>query len=261
MISIIGMTKDQLLWLYPDNLNGPGDPPRLLTAEEVVYIATTLGAFWAYDHKALGAGRPGLHAELKSGLHSDGFFVSRILLESWTMRVIMADQIALRFCQRGWANPKWVAGIPDGATELGQEVARILGAKNAKMKKKDGRITLVSSIKPKESLLLVEDFCTQGTGFKEAIIDILSRQPEVMILPLELAIINRGGLKGIVIEGFEFPIVAVAEHRVQDWKPEDCPLCKAGSKPIKPKATDENWRLLTASQLEPVQEIPPSALS
>jgi len=45
MLKIVGMSKDQLLGLHPDSLTRPGEPPRLLTEEEVVYIATTLGAF------------------------------------------------------------------------------------------------------------------------------------------------------------------------------------------------------------------------
>ncbi len=249
MLKIIGMEKDHLLGLHPDSFTRPGDPSRLLTEKEVVYIATTLGAFWAYNYKALKKGKPGLHAELKSGLHSDGFFISKILLESWNMRVIMGDQIVLRLKQSGIARPDWVAGIPDGATELGKEVAQALGAKESLMKKEDGKIVLISSIGAGESLLLVEDFCTQGTGFKEAVGDIIAKQPKVRILPFEFVIINRGGLKEIAIDGLGvFKIVPVAEHRVQDWSPEDCPLCKVGSKPIKPKATDENWKLITTSQ-------------
>jgi orotate phosphoribosyltransferase len=243
------MEKDQLLGLHPDSLTRPDEPPRLLTEEEIVYIATTLGAFWAYNYEALREGKPGFHAELKSGLHSDGFFYSKILLESWNMGVIMADQIALRFKQLAIAEPDWVAGIPKGATKLGEDVAQIMGVKNAEMQKETERIELVSFIGPGESLLLVEDFCTRGTGFTEAVQDILSKQPQVKILPYELVILNRGGLKEIVIEGVgSFQVVAVVEHRVNDWEPEECPLCKMGSKPIKPKATDENWRLITTSQ-------------
>jgi len=162
------------------------------------------------------------------------------------MRVIMADQIALRFKQLGTAKPDWVVGIPDGATELGKEVARALDAKSAEMKKEEGKMVLVSSIGADETLLLIEDFCTQGTGFKEAVRDIFSKQSQVKILPVEMVVI----IKEIVVDSVStFKIVPVAEHRVQDWKPEDCPLCQALSKSIKPKATDENWRLITTSQL------------
>ena len=51
----------------PDLLNlSPREVSQKLTAEEVVYIATELGAFWAYDYLTLNQGKPGLHAELKS---------------------------------------------------------------------------------------------------------------------------------------------------------------------------------------------------
>ena len=253
MLKIIGMAKEELLGLHPDSLKRPGSI-QLLTEEEVVYIAETIGAFWKYNYEAAKRGKVGLHAELKSLLHSDGFFISRILLEHPNIRTIMADQQALRFNQLGISKPDWVAGIPDGATELGKEVAELLGAKHAEMKKEDGRIVLVSCIPALETLLLVEDFCTRGTGFTEAVLDILLRQPAVEILPYELVIINRGGLNEISVEGFgSYKLVAkigaVVNYRVNDWKLEECPLCKMGSKPIKPKATDENWRLITTSQL------------
>lgn len=250
MLKIIGMEKNQLLGLHPDSLLRPGEPPRLFTPEEVVYMAETLGALWKYDYEALEQGRPGLHAELKSGLHSDGFFVSKILLESWNVRLIIADQQALRFRQLGVRYPDWVAGIPDGATELGKEVAQILGAKVAEMEKKDGRITLVTEIPDGESLLPVEDFCTRGTGLMEAVQDIASKNPNVRILPFELVIINRGGLEYIrpASNGSVIKVVPVINYRVNDWEPGACPLCKRGSKAIKPKATDENWRAITSSQ-------------
>ena len=248
MLKIIGMTKEELLGLHPDSLKRPGSI-QLLTEEEVIYIAETLGAHWKYNYEAAKLGKPGLHAELKSLLHSDGFFVSAILLESPNIRTITADQLVLRFNQLGIPKPDWVAGIPKGATKLGEDVAQIMGVKNAKMQKETERIELTTSIGPGESLLLIEDFCTRGTGFKEAVWDILSKQPQVKILPYELVILNRGGLREIVIEGVgSFQVVAVVEHRVNDWQPDECPLCQMGSKPIKPKATEENWRLITTSQ-------------
>ena len=124
MLKIIGMPKDALLGLCPDSLKRPGSI-QLLTEEEVVYIAETLGAFWKYDYEAAKCGKVGLHAELKSLLHSDGFFISRILLEQPNIRTIMADQQVMRFNQLGIPRPDWVAGIPDGATELGKDLARI----------------------------------------------------------------------------------------------------------------------------------------
>lgn len=245
MLKIIGMTKEELIALDPQKVDWP------LSDEETFYIAKTLDAYWRYDYEAAQQGRPGLHAVLKSELHSDEFFVSAILLEHPNIRRLFANQLVMRVNRLGIPKPDWIAGIPKGATELGKDVAEIMGVKNTKMiKGEDGRIILESSIAPGETLLGIEDFSTRGTGFTEAVLDILSKQPEVKFLPYYGTILNRGGLKEIKVEGIAkpFQIVPVAVRRVKDWKPEECPLCKMGSSPIKPKATDENWRLITTSQ-------------
>lgn len=209
-----------------------------------------LNSFWAYDYEAAKQGRFGKHAELKSLNHSDGFFISRILLKEPNIRAIMANQLVMRFNERELSKPDWIVGIPDGATKLGKDVANLMGVRYAEMKKEDGRIVMVSKVEPGESLLLVEDFCTKGTGFTEAVKDIAVKNPAVKFIPLELVIINRGGLNEIVVDGVgAFDIVAAANHRVNDWVPVECPLCKMGSVAIKPKATDENWRDITTSQL------------
>lgn len=243
MPQILGMTKEDLISIKPKSIN------RLLLEEEIIYIAKTLESYWQYDYEAARQGRVGMHAELKSLRHSDGFFVSRILLQYPRIRLLIANQLVIRFNR--FENPRldWVAGIPDGATELGKDVAKLLGAKNAKIKKESGCIELVSLIGAGETLLLVEDFCTRGTGFREAVLNILAKQPQARIFPCEMVIINRGGLREIVVEGVgSFCIIPAADYRVNDWDPNECPLCQMGSKPIKPKATDENWRLITTSQ-------------
>lgn len=247
-MNILQMSREELLALKPEDITRP------LTPEEIIYIASALGAFWKYDYDAAKQGRVGMHAILKSGRHSDGFFISRILLEPENIRLIMADQIVRKFHGniRVWPRPDYVAGVPDGATKLGEDIARLLGSKNAVMEKHDGRISLVTEIESYASVLLVEDFCTRGTGFKEAVNIVVSSQPRAGIIPIDPVILNRGGLETIIVENVgTFLVLPVVEWRVQDWDPADgegCPLCKMGSVPMKPKATDENWRLITASQ-------------
>lgn len=243
MKPILDMVREELLTLELKDIS------RLLTTSEVVHIAVTLGAFWTYDYAAADAGKVGLHALLKSGRHSDGFFVSRILLEPWNIRYIMAHQIRLRLLEAKVPMPDYVAGIPDGATKLGEEVTWMLGAKPARMEKVENRICLVTGLTPNATILLVEDFCTRGTGFREAVLEVTQNAPEMRILPYDPVIINRGGLRDIVVDGVgTFTVLPVVEQRIQDWDVAECPLCKLGSAPIKPKATDENWKVLTASQ-------------
>ena len=250
MKNILQMNRDEILAL------GPSDQRvrKPFTPEEIIHIAKMLNAFWRYDYEAAKQGRVGLHAELKSGLCSDGFFISRILLEQDNICEIFANQLALktraaRF-QARMSTPNYAVGIPTGATSLGEKFARIIGAKPAEMQKVDGEIKLITKLMPDETIILVEDFITRGTGFAEAIQEIEHCQPKAKIYAWIPAIINRGGLtkKPILGIGTAYPM-AIANIRINDWLPNDCPLCKIGSKRIKPKATDENWKLITSSQL------------
>lgn len=243
MNKILTMQKRELLLLTEM------DMPQTISVEEMLHIGKTLGAFWAYDYEAAKRLYSGMHAILKSGLHSDGFFVSRILLEPENIRRLISQQMIKRLREANVPNPDYIAGIPNGATALGSNIAKILGIREACIEKVDGRITLKTNIPSKKTLLLVEDFCTRGTGFKETVLQIKTEQPTVRILPYNPVIINRGGLREIIFEGdSNFTILSVAELRIQNWEPTECPLCFAGSKAIKPKATNENWRLLTTSQ-------------
>jgi orotate phosphoribosyltransferase len=245
MIEILYMKQAALLALPPELVTRP------LSTEEVVHIAKELGAYWAYDYQALEQGRPGMHALLKSGRHSDGFFVSRIMLEHDDILKIMARQLAMKFLDEGiFEIPDYVAGIPDGATHLGEELAKILGVRALELKKKEGKIFLAQILGDNVRILLCEDFCTRGTGFREAVLDIKYRYPSVKFILNEPVIINRGGLSFVEVEGVgKFTILPIADHRVNDWEPEECPLCKAGSGTIKPKAKPENWGIITNSQL------------
>ena len=243
---ICRMSKEELLGLESYAVQ------RLLESDEVIYIAQSLSAFWTYDWEAAKQGKAGMHAILKSKRHSDGFFVSRILLAPENILRIVSAQIAMRLREVIGVIPDYVIGVPDGATKLGECIATILGARNASMvKDKNTKLMFLETIiNPEETVLLVEDFCTRGTGFAEAVQVVKTAQPMANILPYDPVIINRGGLKQISVGDEEYTILPVVEWRVQDWEPEECPLCiEFGSTPIKPKETDENWEKITHSQL------------
>jgi len=247
MKEILAMNKARLLALNPNDFAS-----RLLSAEEIIYIAKTLDAFWLYDYAAAKSGRPGKHALLKSGFHSDGFLISKILLEPDNIRSLMAFQMFWRLNRLNIVWPDYLAGIPDGATKLAQDLGGIMGVPTAFLQKLDGRITVMAPLFSGSKLLIVEDFCTKGTGFKETVIAITSKYSDVEILPYELVIVNRGGLKEIVVDGVgAFAIIPIADYQIKEWSPEPgmCPLCKMGSVAIKPKVSEESWRDITTSQL------------
>ncbi|MBI2459334.1 MAG: hypothetical protein HYV53_02145 [Parcubacteria group bacterium] len=249
MKDILEMDKAELLTLNPYDF-----AYRILGAAELIHMAETLGAFWRYNYEAAKSGKPGKHALLKSGLHSDGFLTSKILLEPDNIRLGLAFQLRLRFAIRGIGWPDYLAGIPDGATKLAQDLGGIAGVKVAEMKKdkSDGRITVMTQLPIGSKLLIIEDFCTKGTGFKETVLEIKSKYPEAEVLPYELVIVNRGGLRKIMVDGIgNFTIIPITNYRINEWEPdpEKCPLCQLGSVAIKPKVSEESWRELTTSQL------------
>jgi orotate phosphoribosyltransferase len=247
--SIIGLSKEEILALTVADI---GD--RIISKEELFYTAKMLGAHWRYNYEAAKAGKIGLHALLKSLRHSDQFFVSKILLAHRNIREIIADQLVKIYYKHGGKKPGAITGIPDGATELGRDVARIMGVPYIEMEKADGKIRLVGKIEPGQTLLLIEDFCTRGTGFIESVKDILAQFPDAEIIRLELVILNRGGLNYIEVELDEgnmyFDIAALVTEKIDDWTENECELCKKfGSKPIKPKESEENWELINTAQL------------
>lgn len=245
MLNILRMSAEDLLQIKPS------DVVRVLTAEEILHIFAQLGGFWSYDREAAKQGHSGLHALLKSGRHSDGFVNSRVVLPNDNICRVMARQLVYHWRRQKLPKPDWVIGIPDGATRLGEHVGKMLGVKIAKMEKVDGKIQLVTEIGSGEKILLVEDFCTRATGFKEAVASIKASQPNVEFAPVELVIINRGGLEVVEVDDVgEFAIVAAATHRISDWEAGECPLCNDfGSEAIKPKVDEESWKRLVTSQI------------
>ncbi len=243
---IFSMTKEQLIGLDPKDVR------FFIPDEGIVHIAKGLDAYWQYDLEKAKAGKPGYHAILKSKNHSDGFFVSRIMLQYPNILEIIAFQLVYRYRYFKCPQPEWVAGIPDGASKLGEKVAEFMGVRLAEMEKVDGKISMVTNIPPFSTLLFVEDFCTKGTGFKEAVTDTKKQNPTIIFLPYELVILNRGRMNSILVDGIgPFSIIPSAYYPVDDWDPnskEGCPLCNMGSIPIKPKETEENWATITSSQ-------------
>ena len=160
--SIMGLSKENLIRCLD-----PRYFTRKLSGEEIIYLAKAFDACWEYDYQAAVKGKIGRHAILKYGSHSDIFFNSKIFLANDNIREIITRQLVMRYrLQPSAERPDWVVGIPDGAAELGKDVARILKSRPAVMTKENGLMKLESRIGAYESVLMVEDLCTRGTGLK-----------------------------------------------------------------------------------------------
>ncbi len=246
MRNITTMNRGEILEIRPNSIR------RMLSPEEILHIFKTMGAFWAYDYAAAKDGLVGMHAELKSGRCSDGFLNFKEILKHQNVRQIFSHQVILKILPLLCGNnkPDYIAGIPDGATKMGEDICQALRIANLQMAKVNDKIVPIADIKPGSKILLVEDFCTRGTAFINAVEGIKLVQPDAVILPFYPVIINRGGMESVIIEELDkFEIVPLVHHRINDWEPEKCPLCKIKSVRIKPKATEENWVKITTSQI------------
>lgn len=243
VISIGGMEREELLTLNQNDVS------FLLIDKEVLHIFKKLGYAWFYDYEAAKAGKTGLHALLKSLRCSDGFINAKdCLAKHENIRIIFARQIAMKLNNLS-IKPDYIVGVPAAASKLGEDVADTMGAKKVKMvKDENGCIKLVTIFESGKSILIVDDVCTKGTGFSEAVREIKKQSTGVNILPYDCVIVNRGGLDKISVDENSFNVLAVAQRRISDWSQEECPLHKMGSEAIKPKITEENWKLITTSQ-------------
>lgn len=264
-VNILELDKNRLINLDPESVM------RKISIEEFFHILKTLDNLWFYDRDALKIGKVGYHAKLKSELCSDGFVNLKGVLKQYPkIRKIFAYQLKLMILElvdQGIIKmPTYIAGVPSAATELGEDVAHMLGVKSAEaIKGKKGEILFLTKLAKGETLLLIEDICSKATGIMETIEDVIVCHSADFnaIIPVEIVLLNRGGLKSFVVKGVEYEIISAYTRRIGEWMPIDasnelverfpdaspCPLCARDVPRIKPKESNENWDLITTAQL------------
>ena len=207
------------------------------------------GALWVYDGAT---GRP--HALLTSGNHSDGFFNSELVLEDPSLLDEATADLVELLRQDGLSPNEVgrVVGPAMGAITLAHDIARHIARQQTSCnvcfsafteKDVEGEEKIMvfrkSSIRRGERVLLTEDVLTTGGS-----VELTSRAANkagCTMLPFVAVLVNRSGLTEV--DGRK--IIALIERPISTWKPEDCPLCKQGSQPLRPKET-RNWRKLIA---------------
>ena len=88
-------------------------------------------------------------------------------------------------------------------------------------------------VKPTDRVLVVEDVLTTGGSARE-VVEVLAT---FGVKPRGVGcIVNRSGGNPFSKEGAKdsWPLFQLAKVDVKTWKPEECPLCKAGSTAVKP---------------------------
>jgi len=171
------------------------------------------------------------HFQLSSGLHSDRYFQCALILEDPARAEKLAQELAGRIRKKEREKFDVVIGPALGAVIWAHEVARALGARCQFTERKDGKMELRRGFKlsPGERVLVVEDVLTTGGSTRE-VIEVMKHHDA---RPAAIgAIVNRSGGNPFAAEGLA--LHALAEVEVKTWKPEDCPLCRAGGSAVKP---------------------------
>lgn len=207
------------------------------------------GALWIHDGNPK---RP--HALLTSGKHSNGFFNSRLVIPDEVLLRDAASDLLELFAQQGGdiSKVQGVVGPQTGATKLAELISNQITAYTrgecfcaspAKIGDESEKWMVFSAkelgLLPGQSLLLCDDVLT--TSGSVGLTATVSTNAGGIVLPFILVLVNRSGLK----EAHGKKIIALIDHPMPMWTPEECPLCKDGSEAIRPKGPPE-WARLNA---------------
>jgi orotate phosphoribosyltransferase len=210
----------------------------LVTSDEFDHMLRLVGGLWLHNGDFSAP-----HAKLTSGKCSNGYVNTPLLLEHTNLAMILAENLAQHVRITGVDQPDWVVGSDHAAATFSAFVAYHLGAKHEFTTKggPDGKLQFWDrkTIMPDEVVLQVEELAATTATFlrvREGI-DQGNRYP-VTYSDVSTVLVHRA-------PSFEHggrPIIYFRHYDIGSWAPEDCPLCAAGSEPIRPK---ENWARLT----------------
>ena len=220
---------------------------RILSETGLFNCFDACDAAWMHD------GNPkSPHAELTSGKCSNGFFDCLRVLCHANLNEILALQLVRKLKSENLIDKvDWVIGSPYAAITFSYEVAKALKAIHAFAEKDPsdpkGKKMVWRRMKiPKSAnVLQIEELITTSGTFKEDRRAVKKRKQEpVNFLSVIGVLVHRPPeLPVAYIDGDEpLKVAALIEKEVWAVEPSECPLCKAGSKRLRPKA---HWAELT----------------
>ncbi len=181
------------------------------------------------------------HFLLSSGKHSEYYLQSARVLEHPDVAEKLADKLAKQIKEAG-IEINTVCSPAIGGLLAGYELARALGVRFIFTERVQGKMTLRRGfeVSKNEKILICEDIITTGGSAMEAAAEVEVRGAEVVAFA---AIANRGVCKrqnGRSERKPEcklpenLPFFALDDFDFDVYEPENCPMCKTGSKPVKP---------------------------
>jgi orotate phosphoribosyltransferase len=166
------------------------------------------------------------HFLLSSGLHSGQYLQSALVLQQPDLATRLCAALAELFKD---SRIEVVIAPALGGVFVSHETARALGVRALFAERVNGTLTLRRgfTIKPGERVLVVEDVITTGKSTKETIEVVKKAGGEVVAAG---SLVDRSGGKAEL----GVPYRSLMTLNVPAYAPDECPMCKAGSAPVKP---------------------------
>ena len=166
------------------------------------------------------------HFKLSSGLHSDKYLQSALVLQYPEFAATLGEALAERV---GHLGATVVLSPALGGIVIGQETARALGVRAIFAERQEGKLALRRgfSLSPADRVVVVEDVITTGGSTRETV-DVANAAGATVVGAG--AIINRGRNESTL----GLPFFALVDMEVPVYQPESCPLCAKGDPVVKP---------------------------
>jgi len=155
------------------------------------------------------------HFILNSGLHSKYYFEKFRILENPEATGKLCSMIVERFKDR---NIEWVIGPTTGGIIIAFETARQLHCNAGFAEEREGKRVVARGFNIRgKNVLIVDDVLTTGKSLNETIEAVKEKNAKIIGI---VVLIDRS----VNIMPFEY--VSLYKKEVQNFKPEECPLCK-----------------------------------
>ena len=161
------------------------------------------------------------HYLLTSGLHSPRYVEKFNVLHKPVYTEKLCRAMAEKFKD---ANIETVVGPVTGGILLAHETGKALGTRAIFTERENGKMTFRRgfTLHEGERVLIVEDIVTTGGSIRE-VIEVVKEHGGIPVAVSML--VDRSGGKATF---GDVPSTALLHMDVQTYKPEECPLCKAG---------------------------------
>jgi orotate phosphoribosyltransferase len=170
------------------------------------------------------------HFVLSSGLHSDRYLQTALLLQHPIVAEHLGKELAAQFKDR----VDVVISPAVGGLIIGHEVARAKGGRAIFSEKDDqGKPALRRgfTLASDDNVLVIEDVITTGLSTAEVVK--LVQRCSAQLVGIG-SVVNRSAGDNPHLAQFNKPISSLLTLAVESWQPSDCRLCKQGVPAVKP---------------------------